>query len=144
MENIENLDPIIVKNGYLAKPVRLKARWRSSNDMRKFFDNECAPVPAKIQGIIEDIYLEGDRFMPMIKKRITEKIPSLILDNKRGSKDLEEFNLEEKFNYRSSVDYTKKFFLILLLMDDDVILDFFAVPGTLTRHHRNLTRRRRE
>jgi adenine-specific DNA-methyltransferase len=130
MENIENLDPIIVKNGYLAKPVRLKARWRSSNDMRKFFDNECAPVPAKIQGIIEDIYLEGDRFMPMIKKRITEKIPSLILDNKRGSKDLEEFNLEEKFKYPKSVDYTKKLLSYFTFEDDDVILDFFAGSGT--------------
>jgi adenine-specific DNA-methyltransferase len=129
MENIENLDPIVVKNGCLAKPVRLKARWRSSNDMRKFFDNGCSPTPAKIQGIIEDIYLEGDRFMPMIKKRVIEKIPSLILDNKRGGKDLEELGLEKEFKYPKSVQYIKKL-ISYITSEDDIILDFFAGSGT--------------
>lgn len=129
MENIENLDPIIVKNGCLYKPVRLKARWRSSNDMRKFFDNDCKPIPAKIQGIIEEIYLEGNRFMPMIKKRVVEKIPSLILDNKRGSKDLEELGLLGKFSYPKSVDYINKL-ISYFTFEDDIVLDFFAGSGT--------------
>ena len=129
MENIENFDPIIVKNGCLYKPVRLKARWRSSNDMRKFFDNECKPIAAKIQGIIEEIYLEGDRFMPQIKKRIIEKIPSLILDNKRGSKDLEELDLKGKFKYPKSVQYIKKL-ISYITFENDIVLDFFAGSGT--------------
>jgi len=129
MENIENLDPIIVKDGKLNKPVRLRARWRSSNDMRKFFENECKPTPAKIQGIIEEIYLEGDRFMPMIKKRIIEKIPSLILDNKRGSKDLELFDLEDKFKFPKYVQYIKKL-ISYFVAKNDIILDFFAGSGT--------------
>ena len=129
MENIENLDPIIVKNGCLYKPARLKARWRSSNDMRKFFDNGCQPVVAKIQGIIEEIYLEGDRFMPMIKKRVIEKIPSLILDNKRGSKDLEELDLEGKFKYPKSVQYIKRL-VSYITFENDIVLDFFAGSGT--------------
>lgn len=129
MENIENLDPIIVKNGCLYKPVRLKARWRSSNDMRKFFDNGCKPVAAKIQGIIEEIYLEGDRFMPMIKKRVIEKIPSLILDNKRGSKDLEELDLVGKFKYPKFVQYIKKL-ISYIASENDIVLDFFAGSGT--------------
>jgi adenine-specific DNA-methyltransferase len=129
MENIENLDPIIVKDGKLNKPVRLKARWRSSKDMKKFFDNGCRPTPAKIQGIIEEIYLEGDRFMPMIKKRIIEKIPSLILDNRRGSKDLEELGLEDKFKFPKSVQYIKKL-ISYFVSGNDIILDFFAGSGT--------------
>lgn len=129
MENIENLNPIIVKNGCLYKPVRLKARWRSSNDMRKFFDNECKPVAAKIQGIIEEIYLEGDRFMPMIKKRVIEKIPSLILDNKRGSKDLEELDLVGKFKYPKFIQYIKKL-ISYIASENDIVLDFFAGSGT--------------
>jgi len=129
MENIENLNPIIVKNGCLYEPVRFKARWRSSNDMRKFFDNGCKPIAAKIQGIIEEIYLEGDRFMPMIKKRIIEKIPSLVLDNKRGSKDLEEFDLVGKFKYPKFVQYIKKL-ISYIASKNDIILDFFAGSGT--------------
>lgn len=129
MENIENLNPIIVKNGCLYKPVRLKARWRSSNDMRKFFDNGCKPVAAKIQGIIEEIYLKGDRFMPMIKKRVIEKIPSLILDNKRGSKDLEELDLVGKFKYPKFVQYIKKL-ISYIASENDIVLDFFAGSGT--------------
>lgn len=129
MENIENLDPIIIKNGCLYKPVRLKARWRSSNDMRKFFDNGCKPVAAKIQGIIEEIYLQGDRFMPMIKKRVIEKIPSLILDNKRGSKDLEELDLVGKFKYPKFVRYIKKL-ISYIASENDIVLDFFAGSGT--------------
>lgn len=129
LENIENLDPIIVKNGYLEKPVRLKARWRSSGDMKKFFENDCKPISAKIQGIIEEIYLEGDRFMPMITKRIVEKIPSLILENKRGSKDLEELNLGDKFKFPKSTQYIKKL-ISYISSKDDIILDFFAGSGT--------------
>ena len=39
-ENIENLTPIIVKDGVLKEPIKLKAKWRSSNDMRNFFSNQ--------------------------------------------------------------------------------------------------------
>jgi adenine-specific DNA-methyltransferase len=129
MENIENLDPIVVKNGCLDKAVRLKARWRSSGDMRKFFENGCKPTPAKIQGIIEEVYLESGRFMPMIKKRITEKIPSLVLDNRRGSKDLEELDLKDKFGFPKSVQYVKKL-ISYIASADDTILDFFSGSGT--------------
>jgi adenine-specific DNA-methyltransferase len=51
-ENIENLDTIVVENGKLKYDVRMIARWRSSNDMRNFFNNNCAPTIAKINGII--------------------------------------------------------------------------------------------
>ena len=129
LENIENLDSIIVKNGRLYKPVRLKARWRSSNDMRNFFNNGCKPTAAKIQGIIEEIYFEGDRFMPQIKKRIIEKIPSLILDNKRGSKNLEELDLSGKFNFPKHVGFIKKL-ISYITSNDGIVLDFFAGSGT--------------
>jgi len=58
-----------------------------------------------------------------------EKIPSLILENKRGSKDLEEFDLEEKFKYPKSVDYIKKL-ISYFTFKDDTVLDFFAGSGT--------------
>ena len=128
-ENIENFNAIIVKSGKLYKDVKLKARWRSSNDMRRFFKNNCKPTVAKINGIIEEIYLEGDRFMPQIKKKIIEKIPSLILDNKRGSKDIELVSLSHKFDFPKSVDYIEKL-ISFVTSGEDTILDSFAGSGT--------------
>jgi len=46
-ENIDNLDPIVVENGFLKKEIRLKAKWRSSNDMRNFFNNNSEPMKKK-------------------------------------------------------------------------------------------------
>lgn len=92
-ENIENLTKIKVENGLLKENIKLKARWRSSNDMRNFFNNDCKPTKAKINGDIIEIYFESDRFNPQIKKRVREKIDSYYLENKRGSKFLEELEI---------------------------------------------------
>ena len=127
-ENIEVLTPFIVKDGELAKDVVLKARWRSSNDMRNFFANHCKPTQAKINGIIEEIYFDGDRFMPYIKKLVTEKIPSLFLENKRGSTDLESLNLNY-FDFPKSVATIGKF-ISYVTSDDDIVLDFFSGSST--------------
>jgi adenine-specific DNA-methyltransferase len=128
-ENIENLDKIVIKNGKLAENVRLKAKWRSSNDMRNFFNNNCAPTKAKMNGIIEEIYFENNKFNPQIKKRTFEKLSSLYLNNKRGSKDLEEMKLNNKFKYPKSVDYIK-YILDTIGSQNAIILDFFAGSGT--------------
>jgi len=130
-ENIENLTPIIVENSKLKNDIILKARWRSSNDMRNFFANNCMPTEAKINGVIEEIYFDGDRFVPQIKKLTTEKLSSLYLDNKRGSKDLEEVRLPY-------FEFPKSKFLIfdfisLFAEQGDVILDFFS--GSATTAH---------
>lgn len=132
-ENIENLEPIIVKDGKLAKPVRLKARWRSSNDMRNFFNNNCKPTVAKISGVIEEIYLEGDRFMPQIKKKTFEKIPSLYLENKRGSNNLNELGMTDFFPYPKSVELISRLISYINLGKDDIVLDFFS--GSATTAH---------
>lgn len=105
VENVENFDDIIVENGILKQDVRLKARWRSSNDMRNFFNNNCNPTQAKINGTIVEIYFENDRFIPQIKKSTFQKIPSLFLNNKKGSKDLESLNLE--FSFPKSIELIK-------------------------------------
>lgn len=131
LENIENLTPIIVENSKLKNDIILKARWRSSNDMRNFFANNCMPTEAKINGVIEEIYFDGDRFVPQIKKLTTEKLSSLYLDNKRGSKDLEEVRLPY-------FEFPKSKFLIfdfisLFAEQGDVILDFFS--GSATTAH---------
>ena len=127
-ENIENLSPIVVKNGRLAENVSLRAKWRSSNDMRNFFDNNCNPVKAKINGEIIEIYFENDRFNPQIKKRVREKFDSLYLKNKRGSKRLEELQI----NY---FDNPKDVNLIKYLIEratklDSIVLDFFSGSST--------------
>lgn len=129
-ENIETLDPIIVKGGILQKSVRMKAKWRSSNDMRNFFANNCQPTQAKISGFIEEIYFEGDRFMPQIKKKTYEKIPSLMLDLKRGSLDLEALKMDGYFDFPKSVEFIKKLISLVNFSDDDIVLDFFAGSGT--------------
>lgn len=127
-ENIEVLSPFIVKDGVLAEDVILKARWRSSNDMRNFFTNDCKPTQAKINGIIEEIYFDGDRFMPYIKKLVTEKIPSLYLENRRGSTDLENLNLNY-FDFPKSVQTISRF-ISLVTDNDDIVLDFYSGSST--------------
>ena len=127
-ENIENFDPIVIENGVLKHPVRLKARWRSSNDMRRFFANNCKPTPAKINGYVVEIYFENDRFNPQIKKSTFEKIPSLYLDNKRGSEDLKKIGMEETFDFPKSVVLMQ--FIFSYCPKDCLVLDFFAGSGT--------------
>lgn len=129
LENVENLDNIVVKNGVLQNDVRMKARWRSSNDMRNFFNNKCQPTQAKINGVIVEIYFENDRFIPQIKKDTYQKIPSLFLENKKGSKDLEEIGLKDTFDYPKS-EFLLQRILELSTNEGDLILDFFAGSGT--------------
>ena len=129
LENIENLDPIIVKGGKLAEPVRMKARWRSSNDMRNFFANNCKPTKAKINGELVDIYFENDRFNPQIKKKTFEKIPSLFLNNKRGGDELQQLGLKQYFDFPKSSTLMQ--FVVGFTNKDDIILDFFSGSGTM-------------
>lgn len=128
-ENIENIDPITIENWKLKYPVRLKARWRSSNDMRNFFNNWCKPTKAKINWTITEIYFENDRFNPQIKKSTFEKLSSLYLENTRWSKSLEELWLKWVFNFPKSVDYIK-YLLNTIWTYDSIILDFFAWSWT--------------
>lgn len=130
-ENIEVITPFIVENGVLKKEVKLKARWRSSNDMRNFFANSCMPTPAKINGMIDEIYFDGDRLMPYIKKVVTEKLPTLYLDNQRGSRDLERLNILG-FDFPKSVSYLQ-LLTSLFTSKEDIILDFFS--GSATTAH---------
>ena len=132
MENITNLTPIIVENGKLKNDIVLKARWRSSNDMRNFFANGCEPTKAKINGVIEEIYFDGDRFMPYIKKLTTEKLSSLYLDNKRGSAELEKLGLDKFFDFPKSVSLLKDF-IQLFAQEQDIVMDFFS--GSATTAH---------
>lgn len=129
-ENIYNESPIIVKNGVLYEDVKLKAKWRSSNDMRNFFNNDCKPTQAKINGIIEEIYFENDRFNPQIKKKTFEKIPSMILDNKRGSTNLEKLDMSNCFSFPKSVSYLKQILSYLNIQNDEIVLDFFSGSAT--------------
>lgn len=129
-ENIENFEPIVVENGKLKYDTKLKAKWRSSNDMRNFFDNDCKRTPAKINGDIIDIYFENDRFNPQIKKSTFEKIPSMYLDNKKGSNDLNKLKLDNLFEYPKSVDLLK-YFVNIITNDNDIVMDFFSGSATL-------------
>lgn len=67
--------------------------------------------------------------MPQIKKKIVEKIPSLILENRRGSHDLEDLGLSESFKWPKSVDYIKQL-ISYVAGPYDIILDFFSGSGT--------------
>ena len=134
-ENIENFSPIIVENGMLKEDVVLKAKWRSSNDMRNFFANKMKPTKAKISGEIVEIYFDNDRFNPQIKKSTYEKISSLYLDNKRGSKDLEDLNLNY-FSFPKSVSFLN--YLLNFSNEDAIVLDFFSGSSTTAHSILNL------
>lgn len=131
-ENIINHTQIVVEDSKLKFPIKLQARWRSSNDMKNFFNNNCEPTKAKINGIIDEIYFDGDRFMPQIKKLIVEKIPSMYLENIRGSSELNELGLNGIFDFPKSSNMIK-YFIKLLSGKDSIILDFFA--GSCTTGH---------
>lgn len=136
-ENIENKSPIVVENGKLAKPAILKARWRSSQDMRNFFANDCLPTQAKISGTIEEIYFENDKFNPQIRKRTFVKIPDLYLDNTRGSSALSNLGLHGVFDNPKSPQLLS-FFFKLFCEKDALILDFFAGSGSAAHAVMNL------
>jgi adenine-specific DNA-methyltransferase len=132
-ENIENLDPVVVKDGKLERSVRLKARWRSSNDMRAFFANGCRPTKSKISGFVEKIFFKGDRFMPQIVKKTFEKIPSIIDDISRGSKDLEDLQLAGVMDFPKPVALLKHLFSLPERAEGDLYMDFFS--GSATTAH---------
>ncbi|MBP5556785.1 MAG: site-specific DNA-methyltransferase [Bacteroidales bacterium] len=128
---------IIVKNGELAQEVTLKARWRSSNDMRNFFNNDCQRTQAKINGYIEEIYFENDRFIPQIKKLTTSKYSSLYLENKRGSTELEKIGI--RFDNPKDSDFIA-YLISLISSENDIILDSFAGSGTTAHAVLNLNK----
>ena len=127
-ENIYNLDPIEVENGVLKNPVRMKARWRSSNDMRNFFANNCRPTPAKISGTIVEIYFDSDKFNPQIKKASSEKLLSIFTDNKKGSLEVEKCGVS--FSFPKHTVLIKTLLKQANIAKDAVIFDFFAGSGT--------------
>ncbi|MCD7921867.1 MAG: site-specific DNA-methyltransferase [Clostridiales bacterium] len=127
-ENIKNLDPIIVENGMLSTPVRMKARWRSSNDMRNFFKNDCKPTKAKISGTIVEIYFDSDKFNPQIKKATSDKLSSLYLNNVKGSTELNKMGLN--FTYPKCSRLIHDLFKQINLSKSATVLDFFAGSGT--------------
>lgn len=98
--------------------------------MRNFFNNDCKPTQAKINGIIEEIYFENDRFNPQIKKKTFEKIPSMILDNKRGSTNLEKLDMSNCFSFPKSVSYLKQILSYLNIQNNEIVLDFFSGSAT--------------
>lgn len=128
-ENIRSDGAIEVRDGMLAHPIELTARWRSSNDMRNFFANDCKPTKAKINGTITDIYLSGLRFMPQIVKQTVEKLPTLIQINPRGSDALNKLGLGDVFTFPKSPILIEQL-LNLFTADRDIVLDFFAGSGT--------------
>lgn len=130
-ENIESEGPIVVRDGRLVEEVTLKARWRASRDMTRFFENNCMPTPAKIEGEILEIWLEGDRFMPQIRKQSPEKLSTLILENPRGSRDLQLLGLDSLIDYPKSVGLLRQ--IVGLVNKDALILDFFS--GSATTAH---------
>jgi len=122
-ENIENFEPIIVENWKLKNSIKLKAKWRSSNDMRNFFDNWCKPTKAKIAWEIIEIFFENNRFNPQIRKKTNEKISSIYLDNKRWSKSLEILDMKWTFSFPKSPEFLGNF--IKFVWKNNIILDFF-------------------
>lgn len=137
-ENIETFTPIIVKDGVLQNDIVLKARWRSSNDMRNFFANDCQLTKAKINGHIEEIYFNSDRFIPQIKKLTTEKLSSIYDDNKRGSDVLKQLNILG-FDYPKYPGFIENL-IKLFTAPSSIILDSFAGSGTTAHAVLNLNK----
>ena len=137
-ENIETFTQIIVKDGVLQNDIVLKARWRSSNDMRNFFANECRLTKAKINGYIEEIYFNSDRFNPQIKKLTTEKLSSIYDENKRGSDVLKQLDILG-FDYPKYPGFIENL-IKLFTTSSSIILDSFAGSGTTAHAVLNLNK----
>src|SRR5690606_3702962 len=55
--------------------------------------------------------------------------PSLYLDNKRGSKDLERLGMQGTFNFQKNINFIK-FLSSLTTNKNDIVLDYHAGSGT--------------
>jgi adenine specific DNA methylase Mod len=63
--------------------------------------------------------------MPQIVKSTYEKIPTIYLDNKRGSNDLNILNMEGIMDFPKSVEFLKTF-ISFIKTDNEIICDFFS------------------
>lgn len=134
-EDIELVsEKIIVENGKLKEPIKLKARWRNPGDIMKFFENGCKPVLSKFKKKIMEVYFKSDRFMPYTVKESGEKFPSLMISNviegvnSKGSQEIISIFGKLVYEYPKHINLLK--YLISYTNDNDLILDFFAGSGT--------------
>jgi len=134
-EDIELVsEKIIVEDGKLKEPIKLKARWRNPGDIKNFFENECKPVLSKFKKKIVEVYFKGDRFMPYTVKESGEKFPSLMISNvikgvnSKGSQEIISIFGKLVYEYPKHTNLLK--YLISYTNDNDLVLDFFAGSGT--------------
>jgi adenine-specific DNA-methyltransferase len=126
--------PIIIKNGKLVKPIKLKARWANPNDIKrfikKFISKNTEPIFNKFGKELLDLYFLGDRFQPQMVKNGFETPYSILLGFKQKGGDLLENILhKETFKYPKHPAYIK--YLLSMSTDkNSTILDFMAGSGT--------------
>ena len=126
--------PIIVKNGRLAAPIKLKARWANPNDIKrfikKFVNKSKEPVFNKFGKELLDLYFNGDRFQPQMVKRGFD-VPYTILRGftQKGGDLLKNILHKETLKYPKHPSYIK-YLLSISANKNSVILDFMAGAGT--------------
>ena len=123
------LDPLLVRDGKLARPCRIYSGWSSANKVRRFIDEGCEPIPD--DGATLRYFLDRNGVLTYRREGREAHFVSTLLRN-LGSTEKDKNELERmglKFDYpkpRKLISYL----IGLYSKDDDLILDSFAGSGT--------------
>jgi len=126
--------PIIVKNGRLATPIKLKARWANPNDIKKFIKKFISkskePIFNKFGKELLDLFLQGDRFQPQMVKRGFDVPYTILLGfTQKGGDLLKNILHKETLKYPKHPSYIK-YLLSISTNKNSIILDYMAGSGT--------------
>lgn len=125
---------IVVKNGKLFQPIKLKSRWSNPNDIKKyikkFIDKTNEPIFNKFGKELLNLYFESDRFQPQMIKRGFDLPYSILLRfTQKGGDLLKNILHKETLNYPKHPAFIE-YLLKISTNKNSVILDFFAGSGT--------------
>lgn len=125
---------IVVKDGKLAQPVTLIARWSNPNDIKamieKYNTNSQEPVFNKFTKELTRLWIKGKRFQPQMDKIGGDLPESIWCDfTKIGSKILKVILPNADFPYPKHPDLIKNI-IKLSTNENSIILDSFAGSGT--------------
>lgn len=130
------LDDIFVKNGKVAKPVRLKSGWSSKNMLELFIRNDCLPIEdSDGREIWFELRETGAIYMMKRRSKDQGHVLSVLRNmgtTKKNSKVLKEWGLT--FSYPKPLGLIEYLITAFTRADDNaVILDFFS--GSATTAH---------
>lgn len=136
-ENLIFIEPktLEIKEGRTAHPIKIKARWSNSNDLRNYFSGQKSTT--KFGKEVVEVYFkkaEKGRALKVIMKKLGFEKPNSVLKfTQIGSNDLLNLFSKKLKEYIEKI-HPKPIELVRFSTDksfkESIILDFFAGSGT--------------